>query len=371
VPMSYVATSTATDPGSATSVVINRPTGVQDGDVLVASYTSNDNFWNIPAGWTALHSTPSTGSNSFRSGLAAKVASSEPSTYTFAKDVGAADGAPLVVTIIAIRGCDVSSGLTSAIQNSASVGASSVSSGATPGTSISVSQNQAPGRLLYWRNSRATADFTFSIPAGGWTIGGQDMRWSGGTVRYGSVVTYTGDFGTTSASRTPTHATASQTTQENVYHMVSLLGALPTTAPTPAKADATVTAYPPASLTVATAATQGPVTATAYDATTQVGKAAENVPQAPVTVTAYNAKGWVIHPVDVGVVAFDAKVAVATQAETAQVSVTLSGGHGYFGAPESRRWRIPAEDRTWRVARESRAWTIPAEDRSWRIPSED
>jgi hypothetical protein len=75
-----------------------------------------------------------------------------------------------------------------------------------------------------------------------------------------------------------------------------------------------------------------------------------------------------------GVAAYNASIAMSTTAAVASALATARPGGAYFGAHESRRWRIPPEDRSWPVNRESRSWMIPPDretNRVWKIPPKD
>lgn len=351
---------TGADPSNG-SVTVNKPTGVASGDVLLVFGASNEGAWDtLPSGFTQIDlSTDANTPNNFRCYAWYKVCGgSEPASYTFGSTTAAGSGAPMVVNMTAWRGVSNSS----PIMHNARTDAGAVTEAYTPAASFTQS---ATGRVVFARCARAGTTFpAFSTAAGGWSELADAGAFSGGTISYG-VATYGKTADTSSGSQTCPATTCSQTETDNVSFLVALRAAM--------NADtvsAAVTAYDVASLTISTTAAVAGATATAYDATVLTG-VATSAGSAGAVVTAYNAAGWVIHPVNVGVQAFDASVAITTSAEYAQASVAIGGAHAYFGAPESRRWRIPPEDRSWRVQPESRAWTIPPEDRTWKIAPED
>lgn len=223
--MSYVASSSAGAATGAASITITKPTGTLAGDVLVVALTANKNPWTVPSGWTQLQMGEASGTTAFRSYLYWKLAGgSEPSSYQFSGSDGAS---PLVGTMIAIRGCNPQN----PIMDSDVEVKTTVSSGADPASTITVTRSAIPSRLLYWRTNRNTNSFspTFSESSGGWDIGTQAVGGTGGT-RYGSAVAYTGDFGTTGTSGAPAGGIVCDTsTTDNIFFMVALSGVEPTT----------------------------------------------------------------------------------------------------------------------------------------------
>lgn len=345
-----------TDPGSSNFVTVTKPTGVASGDVLIAVYSSNENTVTVPSGFTLFDTMDDT-TNLYRTYHYYKVCGgSEPSNYTFTKDV-AADGAPIVVTMSAWRGVDN----TTPIAHQSSFTDNGLSSGVTANPSTSFTQT-VDGRLLFTRSSRSTtALITFSESSANWTEIGEATDFSGGSVRYGNYqVAHDTDTG--SGSRSEPGTAAATTTTDNHYLLFCLKSSVPPVNANAGAVAVTATAYAPASFTVSTTSAFSAITATAHNASVLTGVAAEDVDHASITATAYDAAGWVIHPVDVGAIAFDATVAIGTQATHAAVSASVSGATGYYGAPASRRWTIAAESRTWTIESESRVWTIPSED---------
>lgn len=359
VAVSQVGSATTGSSASSGSFTVNKPTGVQSGDVLIVFGASNKGAWDtLPSGFTQIDvSTDATFTNNYRAYAWYKVCGgSEPSSYSFGSTTAAGSGAPMVATMTAWRGVLNSSPI---MHNARTDAAAGQGEPYTAGASFTQS---AAGRVVQARTVRVQTSSgvdgtpTFSSATGGWSELADAGAFSGGTVSYG-IGHYGKTADTSSGSQTCPAITCSQTESDNVSFLIALRGEMDAdTAPT-----AAVTAYDAASLTVSTTATAAAATVTANDATVLTGVATA-AGSAGASVTAFDAQGWIIFPAFAGVSAYDASVRITTDSGYATASVTVGSAVPYFGAPESRRWRIAAEDRTWR---------IPAEDRTWRIPSED
>lgn len=222
--MTYVSSSSGTGATGAANITITKPTGLAVDDVMIVALTANKNPWTVPSGFTQLQ-TGESAANAFRSYLYYKVATSTDVAATNFTFSGSDGNSPLVGTMIAIRGCNPSN----PIMDSDVDVLTSVSSGADPGSSITVTRSAIPSRILMWRTDRNTntTSGTFSESSGGWDIGVQAVGGTGGT-RYGSCVIYTGDFGSLGDTTGPaggiTHSTS---TTDNVFFMVALSGAVP------------------------------------------------------------------------------------------------------------------------------------------------
>jgi hypothetical protein len=218
--MSFVNASSANAAVGASGIVISAPTGVLAGDVLLVALTANKNTWTVPSGFTQLQMGESSG-NAFRSYLYYKVAGpSEPTSYVFNKDADTLS--PLAADMVAIRGCDN----VNPINDSAVDVQGSVSSGADPGTGISVTRTGSPTRGIYWRTARQASNtaLTFAETSGGYDMATQTSAGTG-TVRYGQASAYTGDFSSLGTNGAPAGGvTASATTSDNIHFMVQLLG---------------------------------------------------------------------------------------------------------------------------------------------------
>ncbi|HVX91185.1 MAG TPA: hypothetical protein VHC20_06205 [Candidatus Paceibacterota bacterium] len=371
MPISYVASNIAPAwPGGSanntSSITITKPTGTVDGDVMIAVIvTGSGAIVSSPAGWQVIDIVDN--SSNLKMVTWYKVANGEGASYNFTDDSG--NTLPLNGSIQTFRGVDTSS----PINTSATATSTTTDPVTTPTVTTTASALLVHVAVSRYATATNIATKGTYAAVANYTIRSNQGNRGSGTQYYGAVMTSSTDAVVSAGSKTGISfdADANHAPTNGIRTQIALTEYIVPVSTNAGNATASVAAYAPASLTVGTAAEYGAVTATANNATVLTGVAAENTGRAQATATAYNAAGWVIHPVNGGAIAFNASVAISTVAEHATASVTLSGGHGYFGAPESRRWRIGAEDRTWRVARESRAWTIPAEDRSWRIPSED
>lgn len=214
------ATETATSP-SAGTLVVNRPAGVQDGDVLIAVGCHNEAAFSSQGGFT-LHTsvTGATTPNTFSVHLWRKVASSEPSTYTFTGDTVA--GAPLIVAVSAWRGVDT----TTPIDTVTSTGGGDTAEPANPATSITTTNN---ARVQYVRGVRNTSGIpTFSTATGGWTELADIGDFSGGTVRYAlGYYTETADRGPAAGITEPAVSAAGFTTETDNGYILWALRATP------------------------------------------------------------------------------------------------------------------------------------------------
>lgn len=81
-PITFVASAVKQNTANATTLVITKPTGTVDGDIMIAfmGLLNGVGTWTPPAGWTKLSDTSS-------SSMAYKVASGEGANYTFTDDV--------------------------------------------------------------------------------------------------------------------------------------------------------------------------------------------------------------------------------------------------------------------------------------------
>lgn len=361
-PSSFPGASNNTD-----TATISKPTNTASGDFLVAFIVtvSGSVMLTVPSGWSLL-SNVDNGSN-LQCWVYTKTAGgSEPASYTWVDD--STGIGPMCGLVSAWRGVDTSAPIDDF--------ASATSTTTDPVTTPTVTTTSASCLPIHFACSRTTNNVASQ---GTYTNGsGQTERMNpanrGGTTEY---------YGELSSSTAGTHVGPGSQTgvtfDSDTNHAPSngirwQLALKAYVTPVNASAEgvsATVTAYNVASLTASTTAAYAAATVTAYNASVLTGVAAENTGSAGAVVTAYNAAGWVIHPVNVGIQAFNASVAIGTEAEYAAVSVGVQDAVGYFGAPKARRWLIAPEDRSWAVQPESRAWTIPPEDRTWLIPSKD
>jgi hypothetical protein len=362
-PSSFPGSSNNTD-----TATISKPVNTAQDDVMIAFIVtvSGALMSTVPSGWTLVDNTDN-GSN-LQVWVYRKIAgASEPASYTWIDDSGGIG--PMCGLVSSWRGCDISG-------NPVDTFAAATSTTTDPVTTPTITTTSASCLPIHFACSRTTNNVATQ---GTYTNGsGQTERMNpanrGGSTEYYAELsssTAATHVGPGSQTGVTFDSDTNHAPSNGIRYQLALKASVPPTNAPAEGVSATITAYNPASLTTTTTSAYSAVTVTAYNATVLTGVAAENTGSAGAVVTAYNAAGWVIHPVAVGIQAFNASVAIGTEAEHATASVTAYGGVGYFGAPKSRTWRIDAEDRTWRVAAESRAWTIPAEDRSWRIPSKD
>jgi len=88
--LSTVNTTTAVQNTAATTITINVPSGVADGDVLVLMVMSNNGTWTTPSGWTVWLA------NSNNRAIYYRTASSEPASYTITQSASQTASACMV-----------------------------------------------------------------------------------------------------------------------------------------------------------------------------------------------------------------------------------------------------------------------------------
>jgi hypothetical protein len=337
------------------SITIAKPTNTAQNDVMVAfiATVSAANMTTVPSGWTLVDSNDN-GSN-LKVWVYRKIAgASEGASYNWQDDSGAIG--PMCGLISSWRGCDVSGNPIDSFN-------SAVTTTADPVTTPSITTASGiPIHCVFTRTTNVASQGTFTEASGMTERMNPANR--GGAVQYSAelhsstAVTHWTTIGASQAgvafdySGTPTNA---------IQYQVGLKASFTAATATPTDVSAAIVANDASTVVTSNSATTAAAAATAYDATVLTGIAA-SATSAGASVTAFDAQGWVIFPAYAGVSAYDASVAIRTDAEAAQATVSVGTGVGYFGAPASRRWRIEADDRTWR---------IPAEDRTWRIPSSD
>lgn len=332
---------------------IAKPTNTADGDVMIAIIQSGGGVAiSAPGGWTAVDEYDHSTAN-LTNAIYTKVAASEGSSYTFTDDSG--DTTPLCGAILTFRGVDTSAPI-NVVSDAETAGTDTVS---TP--SASTTERCHMLHIRVGKTAFVTSQATFAAVTN-YSDRVAFANRGGSTQYFVEALSLTAGTIVSPGSQAGISFNADQVLTGSIERQVGIREYVaPVNAPATV-APVTVTAYPPASLTVTTTSGFSAATVTAYDAQGLPGK--EVVLSSPVTasVTAHNAAGWVIHPVDVGAVAFDATVAIGTMAEHATASVAVNGGTGYFGAPASRTWRIAAENRRYSIAAESRVYRIPSED---------
>jgi hypothetical protein len=88
--LSIVNTTTAVQNTAATTITINVPSGVANGDILVLMVMSNNATWTTPSGWTVWLA------NSNNRAIYYRTASSEPASYTITQSASQTASACMV-----------------------------------------------------------------------------------------------------------------------------------------------------------------------------------------------------------------------------------------------------------------------------------
>lgn len=214
---------TGSDASSGGPFSVSKPTGVQQGDLLVFCGASNEGTWDtFPSGWTQLVvSTDATTPNNFRAYAWYKFAGgSEPASYSFGSTTAGGSGAPMAGVMTAWR--NVHNVTPFPHTSTDHLGALAAGSG-NPATSFTQS---AVGRLFFVRWSRSTVGtLDFTTTSTDWSILGEISAFSGGSVRYG--VGWNGQANDTgSGARVePTMSSGSDTTDN--FYLLGVIGAAP------------------------------------------------------------------------------------------------------------------------------------------------
>lgn len=353
-------TSTGVSNGTGTFTV-NKPTGVQAGDLLICITSQNDQDPNMPSGWVKSVTCINT-SQSFYSTLMYKVAGgSEPSTYTFTVPDNSFT-AGFVGQLFALRGVDV----TPATDWFGGGTYREYGSQSEPLATGSCTNTASDGRAFYMRacrSSAATVALTATGVSGlpGSTGGTATATSQSGGTRYSQRI-FCGTVDFSGGGNPPSIDVNGASTSDNANNILvwTVKAEIPPVEGPATGAGATAAAYAPASLTMPFATGYAAATAAANSPTVLMGKAAENVPQAVAQATAFNAIPWVIFPSTAGATAYGASTRIRTDAGSAAAAVTTDGGVGYFGAPPARTWRIAAESRSLSILAESRVYRVEA-----------
>lgn len=240
--ITQVGSATSNTSTVGTDIAVTKPTGVASGDVIIAFGCTTETtpyFDTLPAGFTEF-ATSATGDtpNLFRASAWYKICGgSEPASYTFGSGGAEGAGAPLVVTMAAWRGVDVSG---SPILHVSEVAGGTSTEPSDPATSFTQS---GTGRLFFVRAVRSTTAIpTFSNATGGWSELVDDGDFSGGSIRYGMAL-YARDIDTGAGAATEPSITCSTTETDNVYILGCLKSA---SSPAPGgTATATATYFQP------------------------------------------------------------------------------------------------------------------------------
>ena len=206
-------TATTATSANGTSVSATKPTGVVAGDLLLASFTQNNQTVTAPSGWTQLFNQAASTGNSWATGVWWKVAgASEAASYAFS--VGSA--APLVLTISAWSNVDGAP--MDAQAHAASAGV------AEPHTGPAATAVTANGRVLYLRAVRfaGTTAPTFSTTSGSVAELADVGVFSGGSVCYAQAwYADTADF-TAAGSKAGLAVSCSQAESDNVEATITV-----------------------------------------------------------------------------------------------------------------------------------------------------
>lgn len=143
---------------NTSSVTISKPTGVANGDVMLAYCQSGNVTHSAPAGWTLVSQYQNTGSV-LTSTIFYKVAASEGASYTFTDDGG--DLTPMCVQILAYRGVDTT--------NPIDVHTEAQTAGTTSSSAPSATSTAA-GWFVWFRTGRTStvnSEGNFTVGGGG------------------------------------------------------------------------------------------------------------------------------------------------------------------------------------------------------------
>lgn len=350
MPITFVAAAkTPTSfPGSNNTSTCNiaKPTGTLDGHLMIAIIQSGGGITiSAPGGWTEADTYVHAGGANLTNGLYWKIASSEGSSYTFTDDSGSAT--PLCGAILTFSGTHTTAPI-NVVSDAESAGTDTKS---TP--SATTTERCLMLHVRVGKTTTVASQGTFAAVTN-YTDRVAFANRGDGTQYFVEALSLTAATIVNAGSQAGISFNADHTLTGSIERQIGIREDTPTTNAPATVASATATAYNVSSLTSSSTAAFAAATATAYDITSQTGVAAEATTHAAATATAYDAMGWVIHPVDIGAIAFDATVQVTTNAEYASATASTANQVGYFGAPARRTYIIPAEPRTLDVPYEDR-----------------
>lgn len=195
--------------GSGTSVVVTKPAGTANGDVLIAAFSHNDQTATA-SGWTLLDSQVN---GLFRNELYYKVASSEGSNYTFSVPVAA----PLVALVTTWRGVDTSNPVNVHTSNN-------TATDAEPSTTPTTGSTTSVTKPFYFRAVRFdnTTVPTFTSAASNVQEIEDFGIFSGGTVCYAHTLWAANLEDATLGTKTGIGITCSQVETNNVKRTFAL-----------------------------------------------------------------------------------------------------------------------------------------------------
>lgn len=331
---------THTTQANSATVVVNKPTGVVSGDVMIALITSNDGNITAATGWVKIGHTDGGNPDLFDATWWYKVAGgSEGSTYTFTNAGGAA---PMIGTVIAFTGVDTSS---SPIGGSSILGSSNL---ATEPKSIAGCTNTPTALAIYSRSCRVGtggggggADSSPGHPLTYTATGPTELEdvgiWSGGTVSYSHGI-YMGSEAAGNPSSISVTGTGTIQESDNITASLTLITFNPNVSVNAGLATATAA---PSDVGIGLTPDAPNATATAQQPTVLAGTVAP-AGVATATATANGVGNSVaVHGV-----------------ETAGATAAGVNGGIYYGAPPGRTSMVGAENRGYKPDAESRNFTV-------------
>lgn len=182
---SIVSVSTGTNPLTAGPAVINAPTSIASGNLLLAIAGSGAETWTPPSGWSLYGTAPISGSSTQVSVFTKIATGSEPSTYTWTGNNGAGDA--LSFAIFNISGVNTAAPINGMFYKYTTTAAVTIG---TSGTSIPTILNCLPLAIncieqLNLSNAGAPTSLT-----AGWT--GKALSVDQDTANYGNTANNNG-----------------------------------------------------------------------------------------------------------------------------------------------------------------------------------
>lgn len=325
--ISYVSENHTTQAYTGSPLVITKPTGTIDDDLLIA-IVGGTRTGSTPSGWTQLSAT-TCGSSTGTVYVYYKIASSEGASYSFPTGSQLALG-----SVLCYRGADTSG----------PIDGTNFSFAIDTGTDFTTSSVTADGTQwsLSWAMSYKGSSGNSTI-----TAGSGSQRGSTYGVTAGSENTSIGIFdsngnvasGSTSRTQTVTSAAAG-------CRGIFLINDSGTSAPA-ALASASATAN--AATTLNTFMQSNPVDVAANQPTVTIGPIAD-IASASVAVQAA-IRGITPGSPSAGAVANNAYIHADVNAHAAEVEASANDGVAYYGAPVVRAYFVPGENRTYIVRR--------------------
>lgn len=346
--ITQVGSATSATGALPTSLTITKPTGVAVGDLLLALITSNeDASTGAPTGWvnilTETQSTPQHFGASWWYKIAV-TADVSASNYVFDSDDA---DAPIVGTIIALRGVDTVSPIAGQASNQLSFNTTTLNAPTYTDTTT-------VGRSFYSRSVRTTGNnvASFSSATSGQAELADTGVFSGGSVSYSHGIYWaTSDFSGGAHSPDPVAITSSQTSGGGnltavVMAAFTVRGRVDVTTVNVATG-VTTTAYAAGVQTISPGV--GAVTAAANDATVSI------LPVAALASSTVAASGAVrsipANYASVTAGANAASVSMEADADLAEATANANMPVAYYGAPVVRAYSVPNENRTYIVRR--------------------